>query len=487
MLCRNCGRELPIVGSQCPFCGASTEQPKSSVTDDTILFSRLPVQKNESAGSDTFSDADGYEEETYDHAAYDDDDYDEDGYDDDDDSYDDGYDDGYDDDGYDEAGYDDYDEYNDPDYHGRDDDRDYDSYEEDEYDEPVRTPSERYASRQKEPHTTYFEKERPRRRDIRPYRKPSLAKKIFRRLLAGVMIIGLIAAVSAGAVWFVRSRQPDENLINAEKFMKHGQFDEALSAFQLALAEAKDPAAIQLQIDQLKSFQQARAFLEDEDYTAALATLNDLKGRLTDTGTPLAKSVKEMIESARKAKEENEFQASLSEAKNEVENDNYDSAEERLETIQSDTELSTEQQDQVDEVQQEIDEEQERQEREAENEREKQEKRASFGSQINALEATDQQIAAAESVEQQLELTSTSFEAWDAVLNDLYDYLSTIMSADDYAAEQANYRQWVAERDQGAANAAQENPDSSEGELAAANFKQSYTKVQCYNMLDKIQ
>ena len=40
MLCKNCGKELPIAGKFCPFCGAAVEQ--TGVNDETAVFTTLP-------------------------------------------------------------------------------------------------------------------------------------------------------------------------------------------------------------------------------------------------------------------------------------------------------------------------------------------------------------------------------------------------------------------------------------------------------------
>ena len=66
----------------------------------------------------------------------------------------------------------------------------------------------------------------------------------------------------------------------------------------------------------------------------------------------------------------------------------------------------------------------------------------------------------------------------------MYDYLSTILNADQYAAEEASFQQWVEERDSGAANAASEVEGDTEAQLASYSFRQSYTKARCYKLLD---
>ena len=40
MLCKNCGKELPIAGKFCPFCGAAVEQ--TGANDETAVFTTLP-------------------------------------------------------------------------------------------------------------------------------------------------------------------------------------------------------------------------------------------------------------------------------------------------------------------------------------------------------------------------------------------------------------------------------------------------------------
>lgn len=44
MLCKNCGKELPIAGKFCPFCGAPVEQ--AGVNDETAVFTTLPEELN---------------------------------------------------------------------------------------------------------------------------------------------------------------------------------------------------------------------------------------------------------------------------------------------------------------------------------------------------------------------------------------------------------------------------------------------------------
>ena len=59
-----------------------------------------------------------------------------------------------------------------------------------------------------------------------------------------------------------------------------------------------------------------------------------------------------------------------------------------------------------------------------------------------------------------------------------------VLNADQYASEEASYKQWVQERDSGAENAAKETEDDTAKQLASYSFKQSYTKTHCYKLLD---
>ena len=103
---------------------------------------------------------------------------------------------------------------------------------------------------------------------------------------------------------------------------------------------------------------------------------------------------------------------------------------------------------------------------------------------MDAMENDDLAISSAASQEDELAMTAASFEQWDNLLSDMYDYLATVLNADQYASEEASYKQWVQERDSGAENAAKETDDDTAKQLASYSFKQSYTKTRCYKLLD---
>ncbi len=377
------------------------------------------------------------------------------------------------------------------------------------------------------PHTTYFEADP----NDSPYHKPSVGRKIGIALL----VIALVGALAGGGAWFVMSHRPDENLTAAEGYMEHGKFDDALAAYENALPEAKNPSAIQLQIDKLKSYQQARELMESGDYSSALATLSDLKGRITDRASKLAEEVEDMQEQARLAIEDKEFSEDISEAQEYLDDGKYDAAAGKLDSLAADQNLTSAQLEQVEKIRDKLQEEQEAARRQEEDKKEKAEKKDYFRNEMEKLEESDKKLVEAKTPAEELELTTKSFESWDNLLNEMYDYLATILNADLYAAEEEKYRQWIKERDENAANAAEESlsiaagsapeeeasdlpekegPDTeadpekpaeskekpeenkekpaetidkTASELAAMSIKHSFTKTRCYKILDKIE
>ncbi len=483
MFCKNCGRELPDKGKFCPFCGARSVQV--GVNDETAVFK----PKTGQVGPVDISAFEAALNDTHNPISPD---------------MEDGVTTG--------------------DPIPLDDGVIVDHTPHISEAEPVQ---QRPPKRPGSPHTTYFEADP----NDSPYHKPSVGKKVCIALL----VIVLIGALVGGGAWFVMSRRPDENLTAAEKYMERGKFDDALTAYENALAEAKNPSAVQLQIDKLKSYQQARELMENGDYASALATLSDLEGRITDSTSKLADEVENMQEQARLAIEDKEFAEDISEAQEYLTDGKYDAAAGKLDSLAADKNLSSGQLEQVAKLRAELEEAQAAARRQEEDKKEKAEKKEYFRNEIEKLEESDKKLVEAKTPAEELELTTKSFESWDKLLKEMYDYLATILNADLYAAEEENYKQWIKERDDNAANAAEESlslsagsapeeeaPDSSEenssdvekdpekpeegkekpeenkekpaenidktaSELAAMSIKHSFTKTRCYKILDKIE
>lgn len=423
MLCKNCGKELPIPGKFCPFCGAVIET--TSAQDETTVFTTLPDDLNGPIDTSAFDAAMRdvhhmiHEDTVSDPLA--------------------------------------------------------------QTDPHIPTPQEFAASQRTRtpsaPHTTRFNTPQS---DEQPYRKPSKGKKGAVIALVVLLIVGLIG----GGVWFFLSQKPDENLTLAEKYMKHGEFDKALGYFEAAQSDARDPAALEGTIQLLKDFAAAEAYVGNKQYTEAIVALKQLQNRVTDPDSPLYSAIAELITTAEGAQLDAKFDADIQEAANYLADKKYDAAAGKLDSLAADDSLTAEQKKQVSELQKQLTEAQESQKRQEENQQQQAAQKKKFTERIDAQEGNDQKIAAAQTAEEELELTATSFEAWDTLLNDMYGHLASVLNADQYAAEEASYKTWVEERDKGAENAASQSEDKTEAQLAAASFKQSYTKARCYKLLD---
>lgn len=435
MLCKNCGRELPIAGKFCPFCGAVVEQ--EGVNDETAVFTSLP---DELKGPIDLSAFDAAMKE--DHR------------------------------GMSGDGVTTGDPFAATDPH---------IPTAEELSSMRRTSGAPRASGTQRSsgasRTTYFSEPDP---DDQPYRKPSKGKK---GAVIAVVVV-LIIALIGGGVWFFMSRKPDENLTLAEKYMDRGDFDKALEYFTAAQAEAKDPTSLDSTIQLLGDFQTAKAYVENGQYTEAIALLKQLQNRVTDPDSAMYESIEDLIDQAETAQADSEFASDIEEIKSYLADKKYDAAAAKLDSLDADDTLTGDQKKQVSELRDQLTKAQEAEQKQQETEQKQNEKKQDFSSQMDSLEQNDLQIASAATQEDELALTASSFEAWDNLLVQMYDYLATILNADQYAAEEESYKKWVEERDSGAANAAKESADETAGQLASYSFKQSYTKARCYKLLD---
>lgn len=444
MLCKNCGKELPLAVKFCPFCGAEIEQV--GVNDETAAFD--PIRdETDPLNLDAFDemlrevnrgpiDLDAFD------AVLRDDNLDP------------------------SAGVTSGDPLGTT-----------ESFTSPRPSQPVQRPRQTQAAPRREARTTYYEKSDP---DDRPYRKPSKGK---RGAVVAVVVV-LVIALIAGGVWFFMGRQPDENLTAAEKYMQQGNFDKALAAYQAALAEADDPSAINQQIDLLSDYQTAQSYLESGQYAEAIALLQSLKTRITDTSSPLYSAVEDLLEQASSGQSASKFDENLARASEYLANNQLDQCEAQLAMMEADSSLTSDQQKQLSDLRKKLEEARETAQRQEETEQQKTEQKQTFLDRIEQLEESDKAITSAATQEEELDATATSFQEWDTLLADMYDYLATILNADQYAAEEESYKSWVEERDEGAESAAAGASDDVAGQLAAASFKQSYTKTRCYKLLD---
>ena len=280
----------------------------------------------------------------------------------------------------------------------------------------------------------------------------------------------------------------DYGLVNpsimAEKDMDRGNFDKALEYYQKAQAEAKDPAALDATIQLIKDYQSAEDYVGNGQYTEAIAALKQLQNRVTDPDSAMYKAIEDLLDKAQSAQSDDQFNSDLDEAQSYLDDKKYDAASGKLDSLANDDSLTDDQKKQVKELQKQLSDAQQQEKQQEENSQKKAEQRDAFSKKMDELESDDLKISSAENQEDELAMTASSFEQWDNLLSEMYDYLATVLNADQYASEEASYKQWVQERDSGAENAAKETEDDTAKQLASYSFKQSYTKTHCYKLLD---
>ena len=205
---------------------------------------------------------------------------------------------------------------------------------------------------------------------------------------------------------------------------------------------------------------------------------------MTDPSSALYTAIEDLLSQAQTAQSDSEFAADFARAQEYLANSKYEQCADMLDTLDADDTLTDDQKQQVSDLRSQLTEAQESAQRQEEALQQQSEQKQTFADRIDELEQSDLQIASAATAEDELALTAGSFEQWDALLMEMYDYLSTILNADQYASEEASFQQWVEERDSGAANAASEVTDETAAQLASYSFRQSYTKARCYKLLD---
>lgn len=198
------------------------------------------------------------------------------------------------------------------------------------------------------------------------------------------------------------------------------------------------------------------------------------------------KAIEDLLDKAQSAQSDDQFNSDLDEAQSYLDDKKYDAASGKLDSLANDDSLTDDQKKQVKELQKQLSDAQQQEKQQEENSQKKAEQRDAFSKKMDELESDDLKISSAENQEDELAMTASSFEQWDNLLSEMYDYLATVLNADQYASEEASYKQWVQERDSGAENAAKETEDDTAKQLASYSFKQSYTKTHCYKLLDLV-
>lgn len=275
-----------------------------------------------------------------------------------------------------------------------------------------------------------------------------------------------------------------ENIRLAEECIDIGDFDRALEYYIKARAETKDTAAIDASIQMLDDFQTAQDYVDNGQYTEAIAALQQLRNRVTDSSSPLYAAIEDLLAQAQSAQSDSEFADDFQRAQEYLQNQQFDQCAAMLDTLDADDTLTSGQKKQVSDLRKRLKTAQIESLRQGVNEQQLSTRGRMFLSQMDKLEESDLQIASAATPEDELALTAASFEQWDALLVEMYDYLSTILNADQYAAEEASFQQWVEERNTAAVDAANSTSDNISNQIASYSLRQSYTKIRCYQLLD---
>lgn len=94
-----------------------------------------------------------------------------------------------------------------------------------------------------------------------------------------------------------------------------------------------------------------------------------------------------------------------------------------------------------------------------------------------------------ETAETQLEINNESgivFQKWDILLNEVYQYLETIMTDNEFANLQEDELDWIMDKEN-AIEASASEWEGGSGEIMARNFTAiSYTKERCYYLISLI-
>ena len=166
------------------------------------------------------------------------------------------------------------------------------------------------------------------------------------------LVVLLVAALIGGGVWFfMNHHKNDENLTLAEKYMDRGDFDKALSYYEKAAEEAKDPTAINAAMQLIRDYQNAEDYVDNEQYTEAIAALKQLRDRVTDKDSTMYKSIEDLLSKAQSAQSDSTFASDLEEAQGYLEDDKLDAASGKLDSLEQDSSLTDEQRKQVEDMQ----------------------------------------------------------------------------------------------------------------------------------------
>lgn len=145
------------------------------------------------------------------------------------------------------------------------------------------------------------------------------------------------------------------------------------------------------------------------------------------------KAIEDLLDKAQSAQSDDQFNSDLDEHRSYLDDKKYDAASGKLDSLANDDSLTDDQKKQVKELQKQLSDAQQQEKQQEENSQKKAEQRDAFSKKMDELESDDLKISSAENQEDELARTASSFEQWDNLLGEMYDYLATVLNADQYA------------------------------------------------------
>jgi len=273
-------------------------------------------------------------------------------------------------------------------------------------------------------------------------------------------------------------------IADAEAALENGDFESALSHYQAALEEKQDSSEVQAMIDLLLDFETLQEKMEEFEWDEALALANDM---LENDGldASLQEEVETSLTTIEEAKEKEEKIASkLKKIEKQIDEEQIEKAQSELEKLASDVK-STSLKSKVDDLhkkaektEKRIAEKKQKEEEEAEQKRKEEEKRLEEEKQtadtkdlFNKYHEKADELGlkiAKEAAELYGNNPPAGFygqygSEWKDLLNEVYSVLEDTMPKDEFAALEAEHKDWERRKEERFA----ELPDGSAVERGA--------------------
>ena len=106
----------------------------------------------------------------------------------------------------------------------------------------------------------------------------------------------------------------------------------------------------------LDDFQTAQDYVDNGQYTEAIAALQQLRNRVTDSSSPLHAAIEDLLAQAQSAQSDSEFADDFQRAQEYLQNQQFDQCAAMLDTLDADDTLTSEQKKQVSDLRKQLEE-----------------------------------------------------------------------------------------------------------------------------------